>query len=102
VRRLRPELNFVASFRRTLSTVLIDILCPVGRISYGQDSLKKVYVDKLEKDADLARELQRLRHMTVQIIPVIVSSLQVVLEDSFKELDDLLLCNTKMKKRLGK
>jgi hypothetical protein len=102
VRRLRPDLNFVANFRRTLSTVLIDVSCPFGRISHGVDTLKKVYVDKLAKYADLARELQRLRHMPVQIIPVIVSSLGAVFEDSFKELDELLLCNTKMKGRLGK
>jgi hypothetical protein len=91
VRSLRPDLNFVASSfaAGAFYTVLIDISCPYGRISFGDNTLEKVYVDKLVKYGRLARELQTLRHMRVEIIPVIVSSMGAVHPKSLKELEHL-------------
>jgi hypothetical protein len=77
VRILRPDMNFVASSFAggALYTVLVDISCPDGRISYGESTLEKVYVEKLVKYGRLAREFETIRGMRVEIIPVIVSSL---------------------------
>jgi hypothetical protein len=37
---------------------VIDISCAYERISHGENTLQKVYVDKLEKYAMLAREVK--------------------------------------------
>jgi hypothetical protein len=54
VRSLRLDLNFVARSFRSSHTVLIDISCPSRRISYGANTLEKVYFDKKEKYSKLA------------------------------------------------
>jgi hypothetical protein len=82
--------------------MLIDVSCPFGRISYARNALKKVYVDKLGKFAELARELQRIRRMRVQIIPVIVSSLGAIHAESLDELEGFFSCSVKAKKKLGR
>jgi hypothetical protein len=50
-RYLRPDLNFITRTSRHPSpfTVFIDVSCPYGRKSYGENILKKVYYDKMEK-----------------------------------------------------
>jgi hypothetical protein len=95
-------LNFVAgsSTCGTLFTVLIDISCPYGRISYGENTLEKVYVDKLEKYGRLARDLETIRNMKVEIIPIIASSLGAVYSQSLEELQHLFVYEDKMKKKI--
>jgi hypothetical protein len=102
VRRLRPDLNFVASERGEQFTVLIDISCPFGRISYGENTLDKVSLDKRAKYRELATELRRIRGMKVIIIPVIVSSLGAVHGKTLELLDQLLKGNVRETKVLGK
>jgi hypothetical protein len=41
-------------------TVLIDVSCPFRGISYGGNTFEKVCIDKLEKYAELAREIWRI------------------------------------------
>jgi hypothetical protein len=38
---VRPDLNFIASTFGSQFTVMIDISCPYGRISYGENTLEK-------------------------------------------------------------
>jgi hypothetical protein len=96
------DLNFVvgSSTCRTLFTVLIDISCPYGRISYGENTLEKVYVDKLVKYGRLARELETIRNMKVEIIPIIASLLGAVYPQSLEELQHLFVYEDKMKKKI--
>jgi hypothetical protein len=54
---------------------MTDISCPYARISYGENTLENVYIDKLDKYARLAQEVKEIRDKAVKIIPVIVSSL---------------------------
>jgi hypothetical protein len=102
VRRLRPDLNFVASEAGEQFTVLIDISCPFGRISYGESTLDKVSLDKRTKYRELASELRRIRRMKVAIIPVIVSSLGAVHGRTLEQLDQLLRGNVRETKALGR
>jgi hypothetical protein len=102
VRRLRPDLNFIASERGEQFTVLIDISCPFGRISYRDNTLDKVSLDKRAKYKELASELRRIRGMKVAIIPVIVSSLGAVHGKTLELLDQLLKDNVRETKVLGK
>jgi hypothetical protein len=98
VRSLRPDLSFIAVLMGAEFMVLIDISCPFGRISYGGNTLKKIYVDKLEKYTELARELQRIRGMLVQIISVLVSSLRAVHAELLDELEGFFSYSVKVKK----
>jgi hypothetical protein len=78
VRSLRPDLSFVTKIFGSIHTVLIDISCPYERISYGANTLEKVYIDKKEKYNKLAQGTSNIREMHVEIIPIIVSSLDAV------------------------
>jgi hypothetical protein len=100
MRRLKPDLNFVASTYGMRFTLIIDISCPYGCISYGENTLRKVYVDKLEKYARLAQEIKADQYMLMEIIPVIVSSLGVVHEQSFKAFGQLFMCEEREEKKL--
>jgi hypothetical protein len=55
-------------------TVLIDILCPYGRISYGVNTLEKVYIHKKEKCSRLAQPIRNAREMHLEIIPILILS----------------------------
>jgi hypothetical protein len=94
-RRLRPNLNFVANTFVTRFAAMIDISCPTGRISYGENTSQKMYVDKLEKSMMLARDVKAEREMSVEIIPVIVSPLGAVHEQLLKDLSILFMCREK-------
>jgi hypothetical protein len=54
VQSLRPDLNFIIRTFGSNHTMLIDISCPDGRISYGANTLEKAYIDKKEKYSKLA------------------------------------------------
>jgi hypothetical protein len=54
VQSLKPDLNSVTRSFGSTHTVLIDISCLDGRISYGTNILEKVYIDKKEKYSKLA------------------------------------------------
>jgi N-glycosylase/DNA lyase len=82
--------------------VLIDISCLYGRISYGANTLEKVYIDKKEKYIKLAQETSNIREMHVEIIPIIVSSLGAVHAKSLETLRNLLSCDDKEMKRIGR
>jgi hypothetical protein len=71
-------------------------------MSYGNNTLGNVYVDKMHKYSELAREIRRVRRMRVKIIPIIVSSLGAVYPDTLTELGEILKCNEKEKKKLGR
>jgi hypothetical protein len=85
-RRLRPDLNFIANTHGTRFTVIINISCAYGQSSYGENTLEKVDIDKLEKYARLAQEVKMTGDMPVKIISVIVSFLGAVHEHSLKAL----------------
>jgi hypothetical protein len=91
-RRLRLDLHFVTSTFATRFTVIIDISCPYGRISHGKNAPQKVCVDRLKKSGILARELKADRDISMAIIPVIVSPLGAVHEQSLKDLSLLFMC----------
>jgi hypothetical protein len=93
--QFRPDLNFIANTFTTRFTMIIDISCPYGRISYGENTLQKVYVHMLEKYTRLTREIKADRNMSVEIIPIIVSSLGMVYEQSLKALGRLSICEAK-------
>jgi hypothetical protein len=104
VRRLRPDLKFVASTFTNGGhfTVLVDVSCSYGRIYYGENTLKKVFVDKLEKCRRLAHELEASRDMRVEIILVIVSSLGAVNPESLEALRTLLFYGDKGMRKIGR
>jgi hypothetical protein len=106
VRSLRPDLSFITKTWRhpTPFTVFMEVSCPYGRKSYGENTLEKVYLDKMVKYRDLADQTKRIRRMDVQIIPIIVSSLGAVYEKSFEALRALLEggCLDKTMKIIGR
>jgi hypothetical protein len=82
--------------------VLIDISCPCGRIFYGANTLRKVYIDKKEKYSSLTEETSNIRKMHVEKIPIIISSLGGVHARSPEALRNLVLCDDKEIKKIGR
>jgi hypothetical protein len=102
-RRLRPDLNFVlASMCGTRFVVMMDISCPYGRIAHGENTVQKVSIDRLEKYEQMAQEVKEDRDMPVDIIPVIVSSIWVIHEQSPQDLGRRFLWGEKEMKRIGR
>jgi hypothetical protein len=66
------------------------------------NTLEKVYIDKKEKYGKLAQETSNIREIHVEIIPIIVSSLGAVHARSIEARRNLLLCNDKEMKRIGR
>jgi hypothetical protein len=81
---------------------ILEFSCPYGHISHGRDSLERVYEEKKRKYADLARTMARLCGKQVRVTAVIVSSMGAVYNESLKELQKVLKCNTKEMRKLGK
>jgi hypothetical protein len=97
-----PDLIFVARRFRSSHTMLIDISCLSGRISHGASTLAKVSLDKKAKYCKLAQETSNIREVRVEIIPIIVSSLGAVPARSTEALRNLLSCNDKAVKKIGR
>jgi hypothetical protein len=74
VRSLRPDLNFVTRPFGANHTVPIDILGPYGRISYGANTLEKVYTDKKETYSRVAQGTSNIQETHVDTIPIRISS----------------------------
>jgi hypothetical protein len=100
VRSLRPDLNTIASRSGLPFTLLIDISCLYGRISYGGNTSETVYIDKLEKYRRLTHETGTIRGMKIETIRVIVSSLGIVYAESLEALKSLLSCDDRKKKKI--
>jgi hypothetical protein len=100
VRSLRPNLNFVTGSFESSHTMLIDISCPSRRISDGANTLEKVYIDKKDKYSKLAQETSNIREIYVEIIPIIVLSLEAVHTRPLEAFRNLLLCDDKEMKRI--
>jgi hypothetical protein len=73
VRSLRPDLNIVTQSFGSSHMILIDISWSCTSISYGANTLEKVYVEKKEKYSRLARAISNIQEIGVEIIPIIVS-----------------------------
>jgi hypothetical protein len=68
---LRPDVSSIAQSFAIRFTMLIDIPCPSGRISYGEKILEKVSADKKDKYRRLAQETMNIGAMPVEIILII-------------------------------
>jgi hypothetical protein len=80
---------------------LVEFTGRYGQIAYDRDALEARYREKQEKDAELARELSRVRHESVQDTAVIVSSIGTVYGPSLKNLQKFLMCNDRELRKIG-
>jgi hypothetical protein len=88
--------------RETKMTEIVEFSCPYGYVSYGRNTLERVYEEKKRKYAELARALQRERQEEVRITAVIVSSMGAVYGPSLKDLQKVLRCSDREIKEIGK
>jgi hypothetical protein len=102
LRSLRPDLNFVTRTFGSSHIVLIDISCPYRRISYGTNTLEKVYLDKKKKYNRLVQETSNIVKIHVEIILIIVSSLGAIHARSLEALRNFFFCNDKKIKRIAR
>jgi hypothetical protein len=82
--------------------IFIDVSCPYGRITYGDNSLEVAYEEKIRKYTRLATEVRNLTGTYVTIIPVIVSSLGAVYPPSLDSLKALLNVDKKTIQKIGR
>jgi hypothetical protein len=82
--------------------VFIDISCPDRRMSYEENTLEKVYIDKRDKYRRLAEETKQIRRMEVKIIPIVISSPGAVHAKSLEALQSLLMGDDKKMKIIGR
>jgi hypothetical protein len=99
---LRPDLNFATRTFGSSHTVLIDISCPSGPISYETNTSEKGCIEKKTKSSRPAQKTSNLREMQIEIIPIIVSLLGAVHARSFEAFRNLFLCNDKAMKKIGR
>jgi hypothetical protein len=100
VRNLRPELNNIIRTFGSSHLVLIDISCPFRCVSWGANTLEKVYIDKKEKYSKSAQETSNVRETRVETILIIVSSLHAMHARSRDALRNILLCDDKKTKKI--
>jgi hypothetical protein len=102
VRILRPDVNCVTRACRSSHMVRIDMSCPDGCISYGANTLEKLYIEKKQKYNRLAQETRNVQETQMEIIPLIVSSRGSMSGRSLETFRNLLLCNDKKMKKIGR
>ena len=68
----RPDLFVVDKKKR--SCKIIDFVVP------GDSMIEEKEKDKIEKDQDLGRELQKIQNVKVKMIPLVVGSLGAILK----------------------
>jgi hypothetical protein len=100
VQCVRPDLNFVIRTFGSNHTVLIDISRPFQRISYGANTLEKIYIDIKKEYSKLAEETSNFRDVHLEIISIMFSSLGTVYTRAFEALRNLLFCDDKKMKRI--
>jgi hypothetical protein len=79
-----------------------EISCPSARMSYEENTLEKMYFDKMDKSRRLAEETKHIRAIEVKITPIIISSLGAVHARSLEALQSLLRRDDKKMKIIRK
>jgi hypothetical protein len=80
----------------------IDISCADGRISDGANTLEKVDIDKKDKYNKPAQETSNIRKMQLETIPIMIWSLGAVRARPLGALRNLLFCDDKAMKKIGR
>jgi hypothetical protein len=71
-------------------------------MSYEENTLEKVYIDKNSKYRRSTQETKQIRGMEAKIILIIISSLGAVHAKSLEALQSLLMCDDKKMKIIGR
>jgi hypothetical protein len=100
VRDLRPDLVFTRRENQREVIDTIELSCPHGYMTQGENVLKRVFELKQGKNRQLAQELSNLRHERVRVTAVIVSSLGAVYMQSLKDFHTVLRCDDRQLRKL--
>jgi hypothetical protein len=100
-RRKRPDLSLVWREGQEERIEIIEITCPYGKISHGENTLKHTFEYKRNKYAALAAEVETITGDKVRVIPIIVSSFGAVYGESMKLLKQILKCEDEKLKKIA-
>ena len=79
--------------------IIAEFSCPYDNITNGDDKMKRVYEEKIEKYRELVAECRRVYNRKVSLYTIIVSSLGAIYKKSVSDLHKLLKIR-KQEKRL--
>jgi hypothetical protein len=102
LRALRPDMTFRRSTTKGEEMEILELSCPYGHISHGQDTLRAVYDRKMAKYRELQDEIRSRTRQPVNLTPIIVSSMGAVYGPSLKALKTILGCNDRELQTLGR
>jgi hypothetical protein len=92
VENLRPDLVFTHEINGQKVTEIIEISCPYGYMSHGENTLQRTFTQKEEKYRRLAAEVEQLRQHKARVTPIIVSSMGAIFKESAQRLHSILRC----------
>jgi hypothetical protein len=102
VRDLRPDLVFRRRENQREVIEIIELSCPCGYMTQGENALKRVFEQKQHKYRQLTQEHSNLRHERMRLTAVLVSSLGTVCMQSLKDLHTVLRCDDRQLRKLGR
>jgi hypothetical protein len=102
LKELRPDSVFDRMENGRRVTELIEVTCPYGYISHEVDTLERAFEEKKAKYRDLSIVLSEQLNHKVRLTPVVVSSMGAVFGLSMVKLNEVLRCDERHERKVGR